>query len=131
MKIKTIFIASCMIAAAAAISAADQARSAPHVTEVITLDVGGNMPKFMEMSKQVDGILRTLQFTGTVRYYVTTWAGTGSGHVIVTVEYASLISLAQQLAKLNASAEFRKWEADMQASGIKVLSESLVTELRM
>jgi hypothetical protein len=31
---------------------------------------------------------------------------------------------------MNASPEFRKWQADAQASGIKVLSQSLVTELR-
>jgi len=131
MKTQTIVAASIMIAAATAISAADQMPAAPHVTEVITLDVGANMQKFTELSKRVDGILKGLQFAGKVRYYETTWAGTSAGHVIVTVEYTSLMSLAQSVAKVGASPEFQKWEADMQASGVKVLSESLITELRM
>ncbi|HTT03400.1 MAG TPA: hypothetical protein VMG11_15075 [Steroidobacteraceae bacterium] len=131
MKAKTILAASVMIAAATAISAADQAPAAPHVTEVITVDVGANMQKFRDMSRRIDGILKGLQFAGKVRYYETTWAGTSAGHVIVTVEYPSLVILAQSVAKLNASPDFQKWEGDMQASGIKVLSESLITELRM
>jgi hypothetical protein len=61
------------------------------------------------------------------------WAGTtgeGAGRVIVTVEHPSLAALAQSSAKLQASPEFQKWQTDAVASGIKQLSNSLVTELR-
>ena len=129
MKITTILMSSCLLASAMAISAAD-APAAPHVTEVIVVDIGGNMQKFQELAKRVDGISKQLHVGGTVRYHLATWAGEGSGRVIVTVEYPSLTALADSGAKMNASPEFRKWQADAQASGIKVLSQSLVTELR-
>jgi hypothetical protein len=129
MKTKTILMSSCLLAAAMAISAAD-APAPPHVTEVIVVDIGGNMQKFQELAKRVDGITKQLHAGGTVRYFVTTWAGEGSGRVVVTVEHPSLTALAESQAKMSASPEFRKWQADAQASGIKVLSESLVTELR-
>jgi peptidyl-tRNA hydrolase len=101
-----------------------------HVTEVIVLDVGANMQKFIDLANRANAITKSLQVGGTVRYYVSTWAGEGTGRVIVTVEHPSLVSLAQSQAKLNASPEFKKWQADAQASGIKQLSSSLVTELR-
>jgi hypothetical protein len=131
MKTGTILAAAAIIAATAALPAAAQTAAAPHVLEVITLDVGANMQKFSELTKHVDAITKQLKVTGAVRYYMSTWAGTGAGHVIVTVEYPSLASLAQSVAKMNASPEFQKWEADVQTSGIKVLSESLVTELHL
>jgi hypothetical protein len=118
-----------LLASATAISAAD-APAAPHVTEVIVVDVGGGMQKFQELAKRVDAISKQLHVGGTVRYHLATWAGEGAGRVIVTVEYPSLTALADSSAKMNASPEFRKWQADAQASGIKVLSESLVTELK-
>jgi hypothetical protein len=131
MKTQILFAASAIFAAATAVPSAAQTPATPHVTEVIVLDVGANMQKLNDLSKRVDAIMRQLKVTSTVRYYMSTWAGSGAGQVIVTVEYPSLTSLAQSVAKLNASSEFQKWEADVQASGIKVLSESLVTELHM
>jgi peptidyl-tRNA hydrolase len=77
----------------------------------------------------VNVITKKLQVEGTARYYVSSWAGEGTGRVIVTIEHSSLIALAQSVSKLNASPEFQKWQADAQASGIKQLSSSIVTEL--
>ena len=131
VKTRTSFAAAAIIAAAAALPSAAQTPATPHVVEVIVLDVGSNMQKLAELSKRVDALTKQLRVTGTARYYMSTWAGAGAGQVIVTVEYPSLASLAQSVAKMNASPEFQKWEADVQASGIKVLSESLVTELHL
>ncbi|HUK00844.1 MAG TPA: hypothetical protein VLW26_01040 [Steroidobacteraceae bacterium] len=129
MKTKTLLVASCLIACGMGALAADTP-APPHVTEVIVLDVGSHMQKFMELANRASAITKQIQAGGTVRYYVSTWAGEGSGHVIVTVEHASLAALAQSDAKMNASPEFRKWQADADASGIKQLSNSLVTELK-
>ena len=129
MKTKTILVASCLLAAAMALSAAD-APAPPHVIEVITLDVGANMQKFQALAKRADEITKQIHAGGTVRYYVASWAGEGTGRVIVTIEHPSLAALAQSQAKMAASPEFQKWEADAAASGIKQLSSSLVTELR-
>jgi len=133
MHTRTLFISAvCLIASSLVVSAADApAPRAAHVTEVIVLDVGAaNMQKFMDLANRASAITKQLQVAGTVRYYVGTWAGEGSGHVIVTVEYPSLLSLAQAEAKTSASPEFRQWQTDAANSGIKQLSSSLVTELR-
>jgi hypothetical protein len=129
MKTKTILMASCLIASALAVSAAD-APAPPHVVEVIVLDVGTNMQKFQELANRIAAISKKQQAGGTVRYYVSTWSGEGAGRVIVTVEHPSLAALAQSQARRMASPDFQKWQADAQASGLKQLSSSLVTELR-
>jgi len=128
MKIKTILVASCFIASMA-VSGAD-APAPPHVIEVIVLDVGANMQKFIDQSNRATAIMKKLQVGGTVRYYRSSWAGEGTGHVIVTIEYPSLVAFAQGTSKLDASPDFQRWRADAAASGIKELSSSIVTELR-
>ena len=100
------------------------------MTEVIVLDVGSSMQKFFDLSNRANAIATKYQSTGKVRYYMATYAGPESGHVIVTIEYPSLASMAESAAKMNASPEFQKWITEAQASGIKQLSQSLVTELR-
>jgi len=99
------------------------------VTQVIVLDVDTNMQKFNDLSNRVDAIAVKYQSTGKARYWITTIGGAEVGRVIVTIEYPSLISFAQSQAKMDASLEFQQWQKDAQASGIKELSTSLVTEL--
>jgi hypothetical protein len=88
------------------------------------------MAKFSDLVNRSNAITSKLGSTGKLRTWATTWAGDGTGRVVVTIEYPSLVSLADSGAKVDASPEFQKWLADARASGIKVLSESLVTELR-
>ncbi len=131
MKTKTILMALSLIASGMAVSAADAPAPAPHVTEVIVLDVGANMQKFVDLANRVNAITKKLQVGGTARYFISSYAGEGTGRVIVTVEHSSLVAMAQSVSKLNASPEFQKWQADAQASGIKQLSSSIVTELHL
>ena len=133
MKAQIILVVSLIVAAVTAVSSAAPAAPAagsPHVTEVVVLDVGANMQKFIELSKRVDAIAAKTQAPGHARYWMSTWGGPDSGHVIIAIEYPSLASLADSIAKMNASPEFAKWLADVQASGIKQLSNSVVTELQ-
>jgi hypothetical protein len=58
------------------------------------------------------------------------WAGSEVGRVVVTIEYPSLVSMAESIEKMEASSEFQQWQKDARAWGIKQLSESVVTELR-
>jgi hypothetical protein len=81
------------------------------------------------LSKRVAAIATKIQDPGHARYWLSTWGGPDSGHVIIAIEYPSLVSLAESEAKMNASPEFAKWLVDVQASGIKQLSNSVVTEL--
>jgi len=131
MKTRSILVTSCAIAAIASVSSAQAPSAAPpRVTEVIVLDVGSNMQKFFDLTKRADAITKELQNPGKARYWISSWAGSEAGHVIVTIEFPSLLAMAQAEAKMNASPEFQKWIAEAQASGIKQLSQSIVTELR-
>ena len=68
--------------------------------------------------------------TVKVSYWVEQWAGSSVGHVVVTIEYPNLASLARSEAMTQASPEMHQWQADAQASGLKEISASLVSELR-
>ncbi len=129
MKTQIFLMASFLVATVTAVSSAAPPAGPPHVTQVIVLDVGTNMQKFNDLTSRVDAIATKYQGTGKSRYWIATFAGAEVGRVIVTIEYPSLISFAQSEAKMNASPEFQQWQKDAQASGIKELSSSLVTEL--
>jgi hypothetical protein len=58
------------------------------------------------------------------------YAGPQSGAVIVTIEHPSLVALAQSAAKIEPSPEWQQLVADAQASAIKVVSDSIVVELK-
>jgi len=130
MKTRTILIASCAVAAIASVSSAQAPAAPPRVTEVVVLDVGSNMQKFFDLTKRANAITKQLNSPGKARYWISSWAGPEAGHVIVTIEFPSLVAMAQSEAQLNASPEFRQWMTEAQASGIKQLSQSIVTELR-
>ena len=129
MRTPIILVASCIVATVAAASSAAPPAGTPRVTEVIVLDVGTNMQKFSDLSSRVNAIATKYQNTGKTRYWVTTWAGSEVGRVIVTIEYPSLVSMAESMAKMEASPEFQQWQKDAQTSGIKQVSTSVVTEL--
>jgi hypothetical protein len=129
VKTQIILVASCLVAALTAVSSAAPPAGPPRVTQVIVLDVGTNMQKFNDLNSRMDTIAAKSQSTGKARFWITTLAGAEVGRVIITIEYPSLISFAQSQAKMDASPEFQQWQKDAQASGIKELSTSLVTEL--
>ncbi len=129
MKTKIILVASCLVATVTAVSSAAPPAGPPRVTQVVILDVGANMQKFNDLSGRMDTIVAKYQSTGKARFWITTLAGAEVGRVIVTIEYPSLVSYAQSQAKMDASPEYQQWQKDAQASGIKELSASLLTEL--
>lgn len=128
MKTQISFVAACLLAIVTASSSAAPP-GPPRVTQVVVLDVGASMQKFNDLNSRMDTIAAKNQSTGKARFWMTTFAGAEVGRVIVTVEYPSLISFAQSQAKMDASPEYQQWQKDAQASGIKELSSSLVTEL--
>ena len=112
-----------------AVSSAAPPAAAPHVTEVIVLDVGAHMQKLLELSKRMEAIQTKFQGTGKARIWQGSWAGSEAGRVIVTVEFPSLRSLAESEDRTRGVPELEALFAEVDASGIKVLSDSLVTEV--
>jgi hypothetical protein len=129
VKTQITLVAACLLVIVTASSSAAPPAGPPRVTQVVVLDVGASMQKFNDLNNRMDAISTKYQSTGKARFWMTTYAGAEVGRVIVTVEYPSLISLAQSQAKMDASPEYQQWLKDAQTSGIKELSMSIVTEL--
>lgn len=128
MKTATTLLASLMMAAVTTVSSAAPP-AAPHVTEVIVLDVGTHMQKLLELSRRMDAIQAKYQATGKARLWRAGWAGAEAGRVIIAVEYTSLRALADSEDKTRGAPEIAALIGELDASGIKILSESLVTEI--
>ena len=131
MRKVSLFAVGLIIAVTATMSSAAPPAAAPRVTEVYVLDVGDNMGKFIELSKRVNALVKKIGSQGTTHYWINTWAGANAGKVVVTVEFPSLLALAQDEEKYRNDPEFQKWQADAMSSGVKVLSQSIVTELML
>jgi hypothetical protein len=130
MKTHSLLAVGLIIAVASTMSSAAPPASAPRITEVYVLDVGQNLPKFIELSKRIDALVKKYGSQGTSHYWIGQWAGSDVGKVIVTVEFPSLMALAQDEEKFQNNPEFQQWQADAAASGVKLLSQSIVTELK-
>jgi hypothetical protein len=131
MKTTNALVASLIAVSLVQISSAAPQPAPQHMMEVIVLDAGGNMQKLTELiNRSLAIVARIPAYKGKVRAWTTTWAGTETGKVVVTVEFPSLADVATSGEALRASPEWSKWGADFQAAGMKILSESLNTELR-
>jgi hypothetical protein len=123
-------MAIALLFVAATAPAASPPVEGPAVTEVLVFDVGANFQKFMELSKRADAVSKKYGSTGKARMWAAAYAGRDSGAVIVTVEHPSLVALARSAAKVEPSPEWRQLVADAQASSIKLMSDSIVVELK-
>ena len=127
--LKNLMTGTFLVLASAMAPAASPPSQAPAVTEVIVFDVGPNMAKFLALTKRANAITQKYGSTGKARFWANAYAGRESGTMVVTVEYPSLVSLAQSTAKYDASPEWRHLVADAQAASIKAISDSIVVEV--
>ena len=130
MKTQAVFLASLMAAAVTTVSSAAPPTPAPRVTEVIVLDVGSHMQKLLEIARKIDALGVKYHDAGKARIWQSSLAGSDTGRVVVTIEYPSLLSYAQSDDRTRAgAAEYAPVFAELDASGIKILSDSLVQEV--
>lgn len=105
----------------------------PAVAQVIVLDVGPNpsvaVPKLVEMMKRGNALAQKTGNHGKARLWVNSFAGPEAGKFVVVIETPSLSLMAADGTKMRMDPEWNKLFADIEASGIKVLSESLATEV--
>ena len=129
VKTQAVFLASLMAAAVTTVSSAAPP-PAPRVTEVIVLDVGSHLQKLIEISRKFDALSVKYHDAGKVRIWQSSLAGSDTARVVVTIEYPSLLSYAQSDDRTRAgAAEYAPVLAELDASGIKILSDSLAPEV--
>jgi hypothetical protein len=129
MKTQSMLTATLLVLASAILPAASPSPDGPTVQEVLVFDVGPNMNKFIEITKRARAIAEKYGSTGKPRFWMSAYSGPNTGRVIVTVEYPSLVALAQSAAKVRQSPEWQQLLADTQASSIEMVSDSIAVEL--
>jgi hypothetical protein len=105
------------------------AQAAPKVIQVVTYDVAGDMPKFLDLYKRAMVIIEKYGSTGESRLWISTLAGPNTGTVAVATEFPSMVSMSESGAKLFPSPEWQKLIDDFEATDMRVLSNSVSVDI--
>ena len=106
-----------------------QAQDAPKVSNVLAFAAGADVPTLLGFVERGTKINERLGNKGVVRVFVSTLAGPNTGSVAIVVEFESLAAMAAEQAKSNADPEWQTLMTDVQASGITLVSNSVVMEI--
>ncbi len=129
MRIGSLLIGLALVLACGSAPNDAVAQDAPAVNNVLFIDTGGDLPKFLEFFTRFGAIAEKYDSTGTPRVFMTTLAGPNTGSVIVVTEFPNFVSMAESQTKVNQSPEFQQFAADFAAAGMSVASSSVSVEV--
>ncbi len=129
MRITSLMIGLALVFAFTLAPSQSMAQAAPKVINVITYDVAGDMPKFLELYKRAMVIIEKYESTGESRLWISTLAGPNTGTVAVAIEYPSLVSMAESGAKVFPSPEWQKLIGDFEATDMRLLSNAVAVDI--
>ncbi len=101
----------------------------PAAAIVLIVDAGGKVEEFMGFLKRAEALAKKLDAAGNRRVYMNSFGGPQSGSIIVSIEFENIEELAKSNRKLTASPEWRQLAADLAATGIRVISNSIIQEM--
>jgi hypothetical protein len=104
------------------------AQEAPRVNNVLFFDTGGDLAKFQGFFGRAQAIAKQHGGTGTSRLWVATYAGPNTNMVVVVTEYPNLVSMAESAQKVGSTKEWQQLVADVQAAGMRIVSNSVTVE---
>ncbi len=120
------FVAMLFVAPSPSVAQESQA-----VAQVITLAVApADVPAFMERVGRAQAINDRLETGARIEVWMSTVAGTESNQISVVVHSDGIESWASSQAANNADEEWQALLAEIQASGVIVISNSISTRLR-
>ncbi len=129
MRFTSLLIGLAFVFAFTLVPSSSMAQTPPKVINVVTYDIGGDMPKFLEFYKRAMVILEKYGSTGESRLWVSTLAGPNTGGVAVATEYPSMTSMVQSNEKLFFTPDWQQLVADFEAAGMRILSNSVAVDL--
>ena len=129
MRIVPLFASVAVVLACAQAPEQAMAQEGPAVVQVIQIDTGGNLAKFLELTGRLDAISEKYGSTGERRILQSTLAGPNTGSVFVVIEYPNFVSMAESVSKSSASPEWAQFVADFQAAGMRVVSNSVSVDI--
>jgi len=129
MRITSLLIGLALAFAFALAPSQSTAQTPPKVISVMTYDVAGDMPKFVELYKRAMVIMEKYGSTGESRLWMATYAGANAGRVAVAIEYPNMVSMAQSGGKVFSSPEWQKLSDDFEATDMSLLSNGLSVDI--
>jgi hypothetical protein len=129
VRITSLLIGLALVFAFAMVPSQSTAQAAPKVINVMTYDVAGDMPKFLDLYKRAMVIMENYGSTGESRLWMATYAGANAGRVAVAIEYPNMVSMAQSGGKVFSSPEWQKLSDDFEATEMRLLSNSVSVDI--
>ena len=129
MRITSLLIGLALVFSFAMMPSQAVAQAAPKVINVITYDVAGDMPKFLDLFKRAIAVAEQYGTSGKSRVWVASFAGDNTNTVAVATEYPDMVSMAQSGAKIAPSPEWQQLVREATAAGIRPLSNSVSVEM--
>jgi hypothetical protein len=129
MRITSLLIGLALAMAFTLAPSQSTAQEPPKVISVMTYDVAGDMPAFVELYKRAMVIMEKYGSTGESRLWMATYAGANAGRVAVAIEYPNMVSMAQSGEKVFPSPEWQKLAAEFDATNMRLLSSSVSVDL--
>jgi len=106
--------------------ATDQKRP---VSDVLIVDVNGDLDGFLDRMKRLQGVAQRLGLAASLRVFRATFAGRRSGEVYLYWELPSFIAFAEAETRLHQDAEFLAILDEMEKAGQSFSSELLTIEV--
>lgn len=123
-----VWILGVSLAAFLTFGVTSQASAQGAVINAIAIDTNGDLPGFLELFKRSQAIAKRLG-NPAPRVFQATLAGEQTNDVVISIEHANLVALAQALTKTQADAEWQKLIEDAGNKGINATSNSAWTEI--
>ena len=101
----------------------------PTASQVIVVDVNGNLMGFFALREKIEALSKKLGVGGKSRVMQGIFAGAETGSVAVVVEYPDVVTLAQSFSALSASPELQAIGQEAQSLGIQIVSRSVYIDI--
>ena len=118
----------CCALALAAVSSPALADGGPRVVNVLSFEVE-DMEKFIALTKRAAEIQAKLGTGGTQRVLVSLYSGSGTGTPFVVLDYPDMETLVAADRKTDNSEEWAAFLVDVQAAGVRIVSNSVSVDV--
>ena len=101
------------------------------VRDVLIAETNGDVPRFLEFMKRIEGVNQRLALGATLRVFRATFAGAQTGEVYVYWELPTFTRFAEVETRLHDDPEYRRILADLDQAGMGFRSELLTLEITL
>jgi hypothetical protein len=126
----TLALLSVLLLPAAAVAAQTTSQHRP-VRDVLIAETNGDLPRFLQLMKRIDGVNERLGLGATLRVFRATFAGEQTGEVYVYWELPSFVRFAEVETRLHDDEEYKRILGELDDAGMGFRSELLTIEVTL